>query len=160
MIKGRYVRGGHYTEVILNGDVIGGRKRMIPRFMNTDNYIDMLNDELSIAQERWNTTNSEIDLREIETLNKVIIIARAQPQIEASMVKKSCETCRHRRKSWKEEPCSSCKFVFDDGTEWESMKGKWRYVGLLRYQCSECGCKLDRTSAFCPDCGSPMEVEQ
>lgn len=159
MIKGRYVRGGHYTEVVLNNSFVRGRKGMIPKFIDVNNYIDAIYEELQIVQERWNSTHHEVELREIEALNKAIIIARTQPQIGPSVVRKSCETCRHRRKKWNEEPCASCKFIYDDGTEWESMKGVWKYIGSFEYECSECGCSMNRVSAFCPDCGAPMEVK-
>ena len=41
----------------------------------------------------------------------------------------------------------------------ERKKGKWYDVGSLSCRCSECGCKSEKASSFCPNCGAIMLVE-
>jgi len=35
--------------------------------------------------------------------------------------------------------------------------GHWEDVGSLSCRCSECGCKNDRETMFCPNCGAKMD---
>lgn len=35
--------------------------------------------------------------------------------------------------------------------------GHWEDVGSLSCRCSECGCKNDRETRFCPNCGAKMD---
>ena len=157
MIHGRFFKDGHCTEVIFSDKIIGGKK-MIPRFTEVEKLIDDLNDAVSEATASWLETNRELELGRLRALELAVSIVKSQPQIEASKVRKSCETCRHRRKHWTMEPCASCKFDDYDGSEWESIRGKWLEMKSNSYQCSECACKVHAKSNFCPDCGSPMDV--
>ena len=38
-------------------------------------------------------------------------------------------------------------------------KGYWFDVGSLSCRCSECGCKNNKESNFCPECGAYMKGE-
>ena len=38
-------------------------------------------------------------------------------------------------------------------------KGYWFDVGALSCRCSECGCKNNKESNFCPECGAYMKGE-
>lgn len=38
----------------------------------------------------------------------------------------------------------------------ENVKGEWVDVGSLSCRCSECGCKNNRETPFCPNCGAQM----
>lgn len=38
----------------------------------------------------------------------------------------------------------------------ENVKGQWYDVGSLSCRCSACGCKSNRETAFCPNCGAKM----
>lgn len=38
-------------------------------------------------------------------------------------------------------------------------KGRWYDIGSLSCRCSECGCKSQKESLFCPNCGAEMKVE-
>ena len=37
--------------------------------------------------------------------------------------------------------------------------GRWTDVGSLSCRCSECGCKNNRETAYCPACGAHMDKE-
>jgi len=37
------------------------------------------------------------------------------------------------------------------------VHGHWEDVGSLSCRCSECGCKNDRETMFCPNCGAKMD---
>ena len=37
--------------------------------------------------------------------------------------------------------------------------GHWTDVGSLSCRCSECGCKNNRETAYCPACGARMDKE-
>lgn len=39
------------------------------------------------------------------------------------------------------------------------VRGHWEDVGALSCCCSECGCKNDRETRFCPNCGAKMDLE-
>lgn len=39
----------------------------------------------------------------------------------------------------------------------ERKKGKWYDVGSLSCRCSNCGCKSEKESSFCPHCGAEMK---
>lgn len=41
----------------------------------------------------------------------------------------------------------------------ERKKGKWYDVGSLSCRCSNCGCKSEKESSFCPNCGAEMKGE-
>ena len=41
----------------------------------------------------------------------------------------------------------------------EKRKGYWFDVGSLSCRCSECGCKNNRESKYCPECGAYMKGE-
>ena len=36
------------------------------------------------------------------------------------------------------------------------VRGHWTDVGYLSCRCSECGCKNDKETRFCPNCGAKM----
>lgn len=38
----------------------------------------------------------------------------------------------------------------------ENVKAHWYDVGSLSCRCSACGCKSNRETAFCPNCGAQM----
>ena len=38
----------------------------------------------------------------------------------------------------------------------ENIKAKWFDVGSLSCRCSACGCKNNRETLFCPNCGAKM----
>ena len=37
--------------------------------------------------------------------------------------------------------------------------GTWTDIGSLSCRCSECGCKNNRTTLYCPNCGARMDKE-
>ena len=39
----------------------------------------------------------------------------------------------------------------------ERKTGQWYDVGSLSCRCSKCGCKSQKESLFCPNCGAKME---
>lgn len=41
----------------------------------------------------------------------------------------------------------------------EVRRGNWFDKGSLSCRCSECGCKSNRESNFCPNCGAKMDKE-
>lgn len=41
----------------------------------------------------------------------------------------------------------------------EKIKGYWFDVGSLSCRCSECGCKNNKESNYCPECGAYMKGE-
>lgn len=41
----------------------------------------------------------------------------------------------------------------------EVRHGRWTDVGSLSCRCSECGCKNNRETAYCPACGARMDKE-
>lgn len=43
--------------------------------------------------------------------------------------------------------------------EKEKRKGYWLDVGSLSCRCSECGCKNNKESNYCPECGAYMKGE-
>lgn len=43
--------------------------------------------------------------------------------------------------------------------ESEKRKGYWFDVGSLSCRCSECGCKNNKESNYCPECGAYMKGE-
>ena len=43
--------------------------------------------------------------------------------------------------------------------ESEKRKGYWFDVGSLSCRCSECGCKNNKESTYCPECGAYMKGE-
>lgn len=43
----------------------------------------------------------------------------------------------------------------------EVRHGRWEDRGSLSCRCSECGCKANKETAYCPNCGAKMdEVEE
>ena len=45
-------------------------------------------------------------------------------------------------------------------TQSECKMGHWYDVGSLSCRCSECGCKSQKESLFCPNCGADMRGEK
>lgn len=41
----------------------------------------------------------------------------------------------------------------------EVRHGTWTDIGSLSCRCSECGCKNNRTTPYCPLCGARMDKE-
>lgn len=41
----------------------------------------------------------------------------------------------------------------------EQKIGRWFDIGSMSCRCSECGCKNNRESRYCPNCGAKMESE-
>ena len=42
----------------------------------------------------------------------------------------------------------------------EVKHGRWTDRGSLSCRCSECGCKANKETAFCPNCGSRMDLDE
>lgn len=42
----------------------------------------------------------------------------------------------------------------------EVRHGTWTDIGSLSCRCSECGCKNNRTTPYCPLCGARMDKEE
>ena len=42
----------------------------------------------------------------------------------------------------------------------EVRHGTWTDIGSLSCRCSECGCKNNRTTPYCPWCGARMNKEK
>lgn len=42
----------------------------------------------------------------------------------------------------------------------EVRHGRWTDVGSLSCRCSECGCKNNRETAYCPACGALMDGKE
>lgn len=42
----------------------------------------------------------------------------------------------------------------------EVRHGIWTDIGSLSCRCSECGCKNNRTTPYCPLCGARMDKEK
>ena len=39
------------------------------------------------------------------------------------------------------------------------VHGKWIDVGSLSCRCDQCGCKSNKETRFCPNCGSKMDAQ-
>ena len=44
-------------------------------------------------------------------------------------------------------------------TEIPPKKGRWYDVGSLSCRCDQCGCKNNKPTKYCPNCGAEMEQE-
>lgn len=42
----------------------------------------------------------------------------------------------------------------------EPKTGKWIDIGSLSCRCSECGCKNNKESNYCPECGAKMDSKE
>ena len=42
----------------------------------------------------------------------------------------------------------------------EPKTGKWVDIGSLSCRCSECGCKNNKESNYCPECGAKMSLKE
>jgi hypothetical protein len=66
----------------------------------------------------------------------------------------------HLRAPW--EPCFTENDVvemvkaFPAADVRENVRAHWYDVGSLSCRCSVCGCKSNRETAFCPNCGARM----
>lgn len=49
--------------------------------------------------------------------------------------------------------------IFRMNQWFDHMKGMWMDKGSLSCRCSECGCKNNKETAFCPNCGAQMKVQ-
>ena len=43
--------------------------------------------------------------------------------------------------------------------KWD-IHGKWFDVGSLSCRCSACGCKNDKETNYCPNCGAKMDLKE
>ena len=50
-------------------------------------------------------------------------------------------------------------FVLDELPSIRPKTGHWFDVGSLSCRCSECGCKHNKESNYCPECGAYMKGE-
>ncbi len=50
-------------------------------------------------------------------------------------------------------------FICPNAEVQEVRHGEWTDKGSLSCRCSECGCKSNRESNFCPNCGAKMDEE-
>lgn len=50
--------------------------------------------------------------------------------------------------------------IFRMNQWFDHKKGRWIDKGSLSCRCSECGCKNNKETAFCPNCGARMEGNQ
>lgn len=51
---------------------------------------------------------------------------------------------------------------FEDGRKYEQEErghGRWQDKGSLSCRCSECGCKNEKETPFCHNCGAKMDLK-
>lgn len=54
---------------------------------------------------------------------------------------------------------NSINDVLDKSAQLKQKTGYWFDVGSLSCRCSECGCKNNKESNYCPECGAYMKGE-
>ena len=66
----------------------------------------------------------------------------------------------------KEMTLHEAKYIFNDIVDVqkaadvvEVRHGRWYDRGSLSCRCSECGCKANKETAYCPNCGARMVAE-
>ena len=76
------------------------------------------------------------------------------PTIEAVPLEKLCE--------WLSEWMANMRELVSKQPTVDAVPvkhGHWEDAGSLSCRCSECGCKNDRETRFCPNCGAKIDLE-